>query len=156
MEDELKWLTPRKMWRYIPNRYQALVAQIVEMKWNPKFHSWKRVAFPNRIATASLMSAALVVLVSSCGFSPDNTVLVRVQGTPGIPYDVKLNAGPDTDVKGGNGDGEFTFTTSECLISVEVDSSAFDTLYVGLWINDEYDDRDMSKSGYVIVSGSCL
>ena len=29
MEDELKWLTPRKMWRYIPNRYQALVAQIV-------------------------------------------------------------------------------------------------------------------------------
>lgn len=63
---------------------------------------------------------------------------------------------PDTDLKGGNGDGEFTFTTSECLISVEVDSSEFDTLYVGLWIDDEYDDRDMSNSGYVIVSGSCL
>lgn len=117
---------------------------------------WKPVASPIRIATATLMSAWLVTLVTSCGFSSDNTVLVRVQGTPGIPYDVKLNAGSDTDFKGGNGDGEFTFTTSECLISVEVDSSGFDTLYVGLWINDEYDDRDMSESGYVIVSGSCL
>jgi len=29
MEDELKWMTPRKTWKYIPNRYQALVAQIV-------------------------------------------------------------------------------------------------------------------------------
>lgn len=29
MEDELKWMTPRKAIRYIPNRYQALVAQIV-------------------------------------------------------------------------------------------------------------------------------
>jgi len=29
VEDELKWTTPRKMWKYIPNRYQALVAQIV-------------------------------------------------------------------------------------------------------------------------------
>ncbi len=29
MDDELKWLTPRKSWKYIPNRYQALVAQIV-------------------------------------------------------------------------------------------------------------------------------
>jgi len=29
MEDELKWMSPRKMWKYIPNRYQALVAQIV-------------------------------------------------------------------------------------------------------------------------------
>ena len=29
MEDELKWMTPRKMVKYIPNRYQALVAQIV-------------------------------------------------------------------------------------------------------------------------------
>lgn len=29
MNDELKWLTPRKSWKYIPNRYQALVAQIV-------------------------------------------------------------------------------------------------------------------------------
>jgi len=28
MEDELKWMSPRKMWKYIPNRYQALVAQI--------------------------------------------------------------------------------------------------------------------------------
>ena len=29
MEDELKWMTPRWTWKYIPNRYQALVAQIV-------------------------------------------------------------------------------------------------------------------------------
>ena len=29
MEDELKWMTPRKTWKYIPNRYQALTAQIV-------------------------------------------------------------------------------------------------------------------------------
>ena len=29
MEDELKWMTPRKSWRYIPLRYQALTAQIV-------------------------------------------------------------------------------------------------------------------------------
>ena len=29
MEDELKWMTPRKTWKYVPNRYQALVAQIV-------------------------------------------------------------------------------------------------------------------------------
>ena len=29
MDDELKWLTPRKSWKYIPNRYQALVAQVV-------------------------------------------------------------------------------------------------------------------------------
>ena len=29
MEDELKWMSPRKTWKYIPNRYQALVAQIV-------------------------------------------------------------------------------------------------------------------------------
>jgi hypothetical protein len=28
MEDELKWMTPRKAWKYIPNRYQALTAQI--------------------------------------------------------------------------------------------------------------------------------
>ena len=29
MEDELKWMSPRKTWKYIPNRYQALTAQIV-------------------------------------------------------------------------------------------------------------------------------
>ena len=29
MEDELKWMTPRKTWKYIPNRYQALTTQIV-------------------------------------------------------------------------------------------------------------------------------
>ena len=29
MEDELKWMTPRWTWKYIPNRYQALTAQIV-------------------------------------------------------------------------------------------------------------------------------
>lgn len=29
MEDELKWMTPRKTWKYIPNRYQVLTAQIV-------------------------------------------------------------------------------------------------------------------------------
>jgi hypothetical protein len=29
MEDELKWMTPRKTWKYIPNRYQALTSQIV-------------------------------------------------------------------------------------------------------------------------------
>ena len=29
MEDELNWMTPRKTWKYIPNRYQALTAQIV-------------------------------------------------------------------------------------------------------------------------------
>lgn len=126
------------------------------MKWIPKQHSWRRFAFCCRMATATLMATSILGLVSSCGFSSDNTVLVRVQGTPGIPYEVKLNAGPDTDVQRGNGDGAFTFTTSECLISVEVDSSEFDTLYVGLWINDEADDRDMSNSGYVIVSGSCL
>ena len=28
MEDELKWMTPRKTWKYIPNRYQSLTAQI--------------------------------------------------------------------------------------------------------------------------------
>jgi hypothetical protein len=28
MEDELKWMTPRKSWKYIPDRYQALTAQI--------------------------------------------------------------------------------------------------------------------------------
>jgi hypothetical protein len=29
MEDELKWMSPRKTWKYIPNRYQALTAQVV-------------------------------------------------------------------------------------------------------------------------------
>ena len=29
IDDELKWMTPRKSIKYIPNRYQALVTQIV-------------------------------------------------------------------------------------------------------------------------------
>jgi hypothetical protein len=29
MEDELKWMTPRKSWKYIPNRHQVLVTQFV-------------------------------------------------------------------------------------------------------------------------------
>jgi hypothetical protein len=109
------------------------------------------------VLVATLMSASSVALLSSCGFSSSsNTILVRVQGTPGIPYEVKLDAGNDTDVKRGNGDDEFTFTTDDCLVTVSVNSNQSDTLYVGLWINDEYDDRDTSNSGYVIVSGSCL
>lgn len=99
----------------------------------------------------------LITTVSACGgFSSVNEVLVRVQGTPGIPYDVKLNAGNDTDVQRGNGDGVFSFETDDCLISVEVNSNGTDQIYAGLWINDEYDDRDTSTSGYVALSGSCL
>jgi hypothetical protein len=117
----------------------------------------KTAAFSSRVVFASLMSASLVALLASCGLSSgENTILVRVQGTPGIPYEVKLDAGNDTDVQRGNGDDEFTFTTDDCLISVSVSSDQSDTLYVGLWINDEYDDRDTSNSGYVFVSGSCL
>jgi hypothetical protein len=117
----------------------------------------KTAAFSSRVVFASVMSASLVALLASCGLSSgENTILVRVQGTPGIPYEVKLDAGNDTDVQRGNGDDEFTFTTDDCLISVSVSSDQSDTLYVGLWINDEYDDRDTSNSGYVFVSGSCL
>ena len=116
------------------------------------------------IVAATLISTSIAPLLSSCGlssgentiFSSENTILVRVQGTPGIPYEVKLDAGNDTDVQRGNGDGAFTFTTDDCFISVSVNSDQSDTLYVGLWINDEYDDRDTSSSGYVIVSGYCL
>ena len=105
----------------------------------------------------SLIAASLVLMVSSCGaLASENTILVRVQGSPGIPYQVKLDAGNDTDVKRGNGDSEFIFKTDDCLVSVTVDSNEIDRLYVGLWINDEYDDRDTSDSGFVIVSGSCL
>ena len=101
--------------------------------------------------------SASVFVISSCGFGvSENTIVVRVQGTPGIPYEVKLDAGNDTDVQRGNGDDEFTFTTDDCLVSVSVNSNESDTLYVGLWINDEYDDRDTSSSGFVMVSGSCL
>ena len=128
-----------------------------ELKRTPKQHSRKH--FPLRyraIAAATLMSASVFV-ISSCGFGvSENTIVVRVQGTPGIPYEVKLDAGNDTDVQRGNGDDEFTFTTDDCLVSVSVNSNESDTLYVGLWINDEYDDRDTSSSGFVMVSGSCL
>lgn len=128
-----------------------------ELKRTPKQHSRKH--FPLRyraIAAGTLMSVA-VPLLSSCGFGgSQNTIVVRVQGTPGIPYEVKLDAGNDTDVQRGNGDDEFTFTTDDCLVSVSVNSNESDTLYVGLWINDEYDDRDTSSSGFVMVSGSCL
>jgi hypothetical protein len=109
------------------------------------------------IVAAALISTSMTPLLSSCGLSSsENTILVRVRGTPGIPYEVKLDAGNDTDVQRGNGDDAFTFTTDDCLISVSVNSDQSDTLYVGLWINDEYDDRDTSSSGYVSVSGSCL
>ena len=109
------------------------------------------------IVAATLISTSMTPLLSSCGLSSsENTILVRVQGTPGIPYEVKLDAGNDTDVQRGNGDDAFTFTTDDCFISVSVNSDQSDTLYVGLWINDEYDDRDTSSSGYVIVSGYCL
>jgi hypothetical protein len=104
-----------------------------------------------------MLSASLVTLLVGCGFETgENTILVRVKGTPGIPYEVKLDAGNDTDVQRGNGEDEFTFTTDDCLVSVSVNSDESDLLYVGLWINDEYDDRDTSNSGYVSVSGSCL
>lgn len=110
-----------------------------------------------RIALVMLVAASLVTILPSCGaIASENTILVRVQGSPGVPYQVKLDAGNDTDVKRGNGDGEFTFTTDDCLVTVTVDSNEMDRLYVGLWINDEYDDRDTSESGFVIVSGSCL
>ena len=110
-----------------------------------------------RIAFVMLVAASLVTILSSCGaIASQNTILVRVQGSPGVPYQVKLDAGNDTDVKRGTGDSEFTFTTDDCLVTVSVDSNEIDRLYVGLWINDEYDDRDTSDSGFVIVSGSCL
>ena len=100
---------------------------------------------------------AMMLPLTSCGMvSSTNTITVRVQGTPGIPYEVKLDAGNDTEVKGGNGEGEFTFQTDECLVAVVVDSDQSDRLYAGLWINDEYDDRDTSDSGYLILDGSCL
>jgi hypothetical protein len=128
-----------------------------ELKWMTKRYSWRYIPFRIRTAIASLMSVSLIALLASCGLSSsENTILVRVKGTPGIPYEVKLNAGNDTDVQRGNGDDEFTFTTDDCFISVSVNSDESDTLYVGLWINDEYDDRDTSRSGYVSVSGSCL
>lgn len=117
-----------------------------------------KIPFPE-IKSAGLFSIVmlLVTSVSGCGgFSNVNKVLVRVQGTPGIPYEVKINAGNDTDVQRGNGDGAFTFETDDCLISVEVNSNGSDQIYAGLWINDEYDDRDTSTSGYVVLSGSCL
>ena len=129
-----------------------------ELKWMTKQHAGRNVSSRYRaIAAATLISASIALLLSSCGLSSsENTILVRVQGTPGIPYEVKLDAGNDTDVQRGNGDDAFTFTTDDCLISVSVNSDQSDTLYVGLWINDEYDDRDTSSSGYVSVSGSCL
>ncbi len=109
------------------------------------------------IVSVLLVAASLVTVLSSCGaIASENTILVRVQGSPGVPYQVKLDAGNDTDVKRGTGDSEFTFTTDDCLVTVTVDSNEIDRLYVGLWINDEYDDRDTSESGFVIVSGSCL
>jgi hypothetical protein len=119
----------------------------------------KRQFLLPKIKSAGLLSVAMLLVstVSACGgFSNVNEVLVRVQGTPGIPYEVKINAGNDTDVQRGNGDGAFSFETDDCLISVEVNSSGRDRIYAGLWINDEYDDRDTSTSGYVILSGSCL
>ena len=129
-----------------------------ELKWMTKQHAGRNVSSRYRaIAAATLISASIALLLSSCGLSSsENTILVRVQGTPGIPYEVKLDAGNDTDVQRGNGDDSFTFTTDDCLIAVSVNSDQSDTLYVGLWINDEYDDRDTTSSGYIIVSGSCL
>ncbi len=116
-----------------------------------------RALIPRRALALALALTSLAPFTVSCsGLTTSHTILVRVQGTPGIPYQVKLNASQDTDFKGGNGDGEFTFETTECLVSVEVDSTEFDTIYVGLWINGEFDDRDMSETGYVILSGSCL
>jgi len=119
----------------------------------------KRQFLYPKIKSAGLLSVAMLLVstVSACGgFSNVNEVVVRVQGTPGIPYEVKINAGNDTDVQRGNGDGVFSFETDDCLISVEVNSDGSDQIYAGLWINDEYDDRDTSTSGYVILSGSCL
>jgi hypothetical protein len=130
----------------------------VKLKRTTKQRAGRKVPFNHRaIVAATLISTSMAPLLSSCGLSSsENTILVRVQGTPGIPYEVKLDAGNDTDVQRGNGDDAFTFTTDDCLISVSVNSDQSDTLYVGLWINDEYDDRDTSSSGYVSVSGSCL
>ena len=136
-----------------------------KLKSTTKQRAGRKALFNYRaIVAATLISTSMAPLLSSCGlssgentiFSSENTILVRVQGTPGIPYEVKLDAGNDTDVQRGNGDDAFTFTTDDCLISVSVNSDQSDTLYVGLWINDEYDDRDTSSSGYVSVSGSCL
>ena len=129
-----------------------------KLKRTTKQRARRKAPFNYRvIVAATLISTSMTPLLSSCGLSSsENTILVRVQGTPGIPYEVKLDAGNDTDVQRGNGDDAFTFTTDDCLISVSVNSDQIDTLYVGLWINDEYDDRDTSSSGYVSVSGSCL
>ena len=129
-----------------------------KLKRTTKQRARRKAPFNYRvIVAATLISTSMTPLLSSCGLSSsENTILVRVQGTPGIPYEVKLDAGNDTDVQRGNGDDAFTFTTDDCLISVSVNSDQSDTLYVGLWINDEYDDRDTSSSGYVSVSGSCL
>ena len=129
-----------------------------KLKRTTKQRARRKAPFNYRvIVAATLISTSMTPLLSSCGLSSsENTILVRVQGTPGIPYEVKLDAGNDTDVQRGNGDDAFTFTTDDCLISVSVNSDQSDTLYVGLWINDEYDDRDTSSSGYVIVSGYCL
>lgn len=123
------------------------------------FNCLKRQFLFPKMKSAGLLSVAILLIttVSGCGsFSNVNEVLVRVQGTPGIPYEVKINAGNDTDVQRGNGDDAFSFETDDCLISVEVNSSGSDQIYAGLWINDEYDDRDTSTSGYVVLSGSCL
>jgi hypothetical protein len=128
-----------------------------EFKKMPKQHSRKQFPLLYRAIAATTLMSVAVPLLSSCGFGKgENTIVVRVQGTPGIPYEVKLDAGNDTDVQRGNGDDEFTFVTDDCLVSVSVNSNESDTLYVGLWINDEYDDRDTSSSGFVMVSGSCL
>ena len=129
-----------------------------KLKRTTKQRARRKAPFNYRvIVAATLISTSMTPLLSSCGLSSsENTILVRVQGTPGIPYEVKLDAGNDTDVQRGNGDDAFTFTTDDCFISVSVNSDQSDTLYVGLWINDEYDDRDTSSSGYVSVSGSCL
>ena len=50
MQDELDWMSPRKTWKYIPNRYQALTAQIVAAFL---FFNVFQVLFQNRTSTGS-------------------------------------------------------------------------------------------------------
>ena len=101
-----------------------------KLKKTTKQLAGKNVPFSYRaIVAAALISTSMTPLLSSCGLSSsENTILVRVRGTPGIPYEVKLDAGNDTDVQRGNGDDAFTFTTDDCLISVSVNSDQSDTL----------------------------